>query len=553
MKRQSESEITERKRQRAAAVAAAPPSDDAAASSVVPYDRLLDQLRRAVDRQYTRSPHLAAFEEFHLEDSERADALSSRAAELFEQIRQQDSSDPLALHHLAVIHHGTGYRMYLDKPDMAGEAISHWKKGLQAWAELVRDDAFWNTLRARWEQHLEKNPDDLLTQRLLQVNLNTFRHHIPNYLLNLHAAIVREHFQTDLDIAQAHLGVILESRFDAVAVENARRRLFEDLVGNVQDMCKSLRFDEARGKAERYVGMDEDYVPALCSVLKTCCAECKHLSANANHVERRRGLLQACEKYATHGLLRQQADHDLWAAEALRDFYLQGALAEFHGAKACGDSRRRNAGYDRALEWIKQAVAFERCGQKARELFQVICFAGAMDDINSEGSDRKLARRLLDAGLAAMPRDPELVAVNAYYYLRQGDEKRFRDELRNAETCNAAANNSNAANIIARLHEVAREDGVSRQVQDLMDKAMQAMRRQDFRAALRHWNTLETLAGQLPEELVAIVYFQKVQCELLTHDLSNARRSYQKARQHASPAVPHEMRKALDEWESLFQ
>jgi hypothetical protein len=551
MRRRDKSEISEPKKSRtpeqvATADAAAPTGGEAAL--VLSYSQLLDELHRAVDDQYARSPHLVVFEEFHMDDPERADLLSGKAAELFEQIRQQDPRDPLALHHLAVIHHGLGYRLHLDKTSAGGAAILHWKKGVEAWAELVRDDGFWDALRARWQRHRDKNPHDMLAQRLLQVDLNAFRRHIPNYILNLHVAIVREYFPTDLQVAKAHLGVILESGFEVAAIESARKRLFEDLVGNIQDMCKALKFAEARDRVERYLRIDGDHVAAICSALWICCAECKHLGVGGQEVERRLQLLQACEPHAAHRLLRQQAEHDLWAAESLRDFYLQGALAELHRGRGLKNNLRpRNAAFERALERSNQAVAFERCGQEARKLRGVIYWDGARGDIHSPDTDFGLARRLLDDGLANSPNDAELRAVNAEYYWNYGDERRFREELARAERCNEIDSSQDASRLIADLQECLQSGAcLPREVRRLQHKALESLQAGNARQALTHLASIKRAYPNLTADAAFELCYLEIVCHLKLDQIPQAINTAMRARPHMGPNTPPEARELID-------
>ena len=561
MKRRDKSEIFERKKVRVPSGAtAAVPSEGAVAASpppLVPYDHLLDQLHRAVDDQYTRSPHLAVFEEFHLDDPERTDLLSLKAAELFDQIRQRDPRDPLALHHLAVIHHGTGYRLHLDKKEMAGEAIVHWKKGVQAWAELVRNDGFWDALRARWQRHRDKNPHDMLVQRLLQVDLAAFRRHIPLHILNLHAAIVCESFHGDLKVAQAHMGLLLGSEFDARAVESVRKRLFEDLVGNVDDMCKALQFAEARQKVERYIQIDSGYLPALRAAVQVCCAECKHLAAGRQNCDERLRRLASCQATASNPdlIARAQHDRDILTAETLMEFHFQWALAEIHRAEACGENQvaPRNACFERALPKAQQAVAFEYCGQQARQLLQELCFGAAMANAGAENGDLRVARRFLDAGRKAAPQEPRLAALGALCHFRDDDMDRFRQELKNAERYNEAANDSTAANLIAQLRQLAERGGAQRELQRLFEKAGAAMRSHDFGGALACWTELERFVPELPDELVVVVYAQKAQCQFFTADWPGAKQSLRTARRRAGPGLSSEVRGLLDSLDDVLK
>ncbi|MCY2986344.1 MAG: hypothetical protein NTY19_00495 [Planctomycetota bacterium] len=423
-------------------------------SPAVPYATALDELHRAVDAQYARSPHLAVFEELQWDDPEHGDLLSLKAAELFEKIRREHPQDPLALHHLAVIYHGLGYRLQLAKQDLNSPAIvQHWRSGVQAWAALVGEQGFWELLRARWQLQADKNPSDLLTQRLLQVDLTAFRRHIPGHILKLHEGLVRD------------MGIILDSGFEPRVVKSVRKRLFESLaLKDVDGACGAFDFDTARCKAERYLQIDPQYVPALCAVLRVCCEQCKHLGISGETYERRLKLLAACAPHAEQPELIQQAENrESLPVDMLRAFYLEWAKADLHQAiYNASQQSRRNAAFERALERVHKAVAYERHGgQEARVLRGLIYWRGARDDINTRDSDMQLARRFLDDGLRRLPNDAELRTINAEYYWEYGDKQQFLLELAVAERCNQVDNSEDATKLIRELRDRA-ERGVCR-------------------------------------------------------------------------------------------
>ena len=563
MKRLTKSEIESRKKPAVpTATAADPRSEDAPSRPAVPYDVLLHDLGRAIDKQYARAPHLAVYEELGLDDPDRADPLNLRAAELFDAILQQNPEDTLALHHLAVIHHGMGFRLHMQQQD----AVVHWRKGIQAWARLVSNDGFWRELRARWQRQLEANADDILARQLLQVDLAAFRRRIPRNILRLHSSLLRDclssgpgaargRIASDHGVACEHMHLILESQFDAAAIESERRYLFHELVGDVHPLCDAQNFSEARDKVELYLKIDPTYVPAVCAGLQICCLECKSLGANGENRERRLALLKSAEHLARHAELvrRAESDRDILANDSLRDFHLAYSQAELEsGRDTTNDMVRRSSAFDRALTQAQRGVKYEHCGHRAHEMIGVVCFWGAIDDINTRGSDLKLARRMIDVGFTANPQDADLAAVNAYYYLRREDEKQFREALEKAEEMNSIANSSAATKIIAQLQEASRQDPASRGFQDVLKQAIQPMQRGQFDSALANLKQLEGIADNLDDEDAAWVYAFKAECLYKTERLSQAEAALRTAKRKAGPGPSADLRNKLAALEILL-
>jgi hypothetical protein len=356
--------------------------------------------------------------------------------------------------------------------------------------------------------------------------------------------------------------IILDSTFDEQVVQAVRRRLFDSLVGNLDQLCQGQQFAEARAKADAFLQLDPQYVPALCAVLRVCSEECRQSKAGGQNYEQRVQRLSGCAKQAEHRELLKLANEqrDLLASEALRDFYLEWADAEFDRALANKDRPSvRDPAYLQALRRIEQAVVHERCGQRARTMRHSICVAGALADINTEDTKCQLARQLIDAGLKAEPQDPHLTAVQAGYFLRQGDVDRCRAELAKAEQYNETSNDPNAASLINNIREVAEQmhaarsgrgggaPGAAAEVMRLLKQAGEAMEAGNYSRALDCWTQLEAHVPHLPDEAVVMVYAQKAQCQLLTGNLNSARQSYRQAVRRTGPGLPPNLRSLLQQ------
>lgn len=510
--------------------------------------RDLDECRRS-------APHLVAFAELKSDAAESSDLLSARAAELFEEIYRAHPDDPYVTHHLAILHHGRGFQLHLKKQGDSAEAIEFWQRGLQAWARLIKNDGFWNALSEQWTIRQQKYKNDMLVERLLRVDLGAFRRQIPNHLLNFHAAIAGEFCNTNPRLAAAHVQIMLQSGFDGDCIERARKRLHGSIVGDVDRACKELAFDRARQAVDSYLAIDPGYPHAICDALRICTSECEHLGTSEPEINKRIQLLQKAEPLANHGVLREAAKTEMFAAEALRNYHYCLACAHRDRADRLGNasSARKVQYYQEAQKHARTAVQWETCGQKARMCFRQVSINGAVADITLEGSSMAAARGLLDSAIQVNPNDPLLHALKGFYHLRKGDDASFKTELDKAERFNRTANDPEAAQMIANLKQAAESGGAAVQkINELVQNAVQAMQSRNFDRALSCLNEVEGHFKLLkPDDRCAVKWMQ-TQCHLLLGHAAQAKQCYRETRALMGPNTQPQLRNAIDEVSSLL-
>ncbi|MFV1964637.1 MAG: hypothetical protein ACC628_04385 [Pirellulaceae bacterium] len=531
MRRLSKSEVEQRKQRRQKQPAAKGPAPGKTPAKpdrpVVPFDQVVTLFKDSVVDYYAKVPHLRAFAQLRASDPASADLLNADAAALFEEVRQASPGDPIALHHLAIIHHGRGYQLHL-ADGKSTEAIRHWHNGVQAWAALVRNDAFWDRLSGRWRERWEASRNDMLVERLLRVDLKGFRRQIPGHLLGLHTAIVLESFQSEPAFAKEHMTIALKSDFETADIEAARQRVYTKLLGGIRRLCKAMKFAEARDLVNRYLTMDPDNPKALCDALVVCVAECKQEGVGDQKVAQR--LRRFAQEQTRASSLIERAKQDWSVAEALRDFYLQWADAEHDNGQSYGDvdSPARWKAYREAMRHAKVAVGYERCGDAARRLLLQICWNASVACFNAN-ADLDLVRDLVKDALLIDDADVGARAVNAYYYLRKQNDALFRQELKMAEDLNVVSGRPEVANLISQLKQAAEEDPKTRQVAKLFKQANDALAGGMHHAALEHLRELEPYESDLSKEDACTLHLLKTVCYMNQGSICEAQSSYRRA------------------------
>jgi hypothetical protein len=509
------------------------------------FPEILTEFAACVDACRQRNPHVAAFGELKATDGSSPDYLSLRAAKKFEEIRARAPDDPFALHHLAVIYHGTAYQLHQNRQHASTEAVPFWRQALQAWAALVHHDAFWQTLRTRWR---EAPGHDRLFERLLNADLDSARAQLPDYLLKIHVSIVEQCWEAEPEIAREHLKLIREAGFEPERTGRHLDGLYAGLVGDISQLLNDSRADDARNRLRAYLAIDPESARVRCDLLRVCVAECDPLSVRESTAQRK-ALLSAEEKHANHPAVLALAGSDLMAASQLCDYYYQWAMT-CNGQGLVTDQHDAEIGYfEEASRWAAKAMTFERCGQKARQLFLTACGNGAMGGLQGEANLWERARKLIDAGLAVAPEAPWLNALLALYHFRKNDRDRFRQQLQKAEQINSVEQNSEAASLLSNLRDLRNGDGLD----DLLKKGFDALGAQRVYEAIGHFEKLIQRQDRLPDDILVMVFAGAARAHTMAGDLGTARAMYQQARSHVGPGTDPQIRKLLDTVGGLFQ
>jgi len=491
----------------------------------------------SVEEYHQKTPHLAAFNELSTaKDHDRV--LSSQAAELWQTVLRNAPEDPLALHHTAIIRHGTGYRLHLEGGASALQAIDQWKQGVQAWAKLVKNDGFWDGLRQKWEERQSQPKGDMIAERLLTVDLPVFRRQLPKHLLALHANLAEDLAKTNPDLAAGHVKVILESGFSPSEVDWARQRVYRSLVKDVEILCKESQSDEAMERVKGYLRIDPDSAVGMADGLRVCKLEADRRSMNASEDSVLDRLFQGAKAWADHPALAHAGRNEVTLAAARSDFYTAWTRCLYQQARRARDEKditRALRLVEEAFSRAQAAVRCERRGPTALEWYHNVCVLGAFTDLNNDGKSRglRVSNRMIDAGLELEPNDPELHALRAYYHLIDGDEAACRRELTVAENLNRKSPNEEATGLISQLRGVIDENASFGRIKALIDSAVSAAKRNSFQEALRMMNEAEAIDASL-----IVIHIYKAQFHKLLGDPFSARASLRRAEGLSHDASP---------------
>jgi hypothetical protein len=508
-----------------------------------PFAETLQRFLESVEEYHQQTPHLTAFSE--LQKAEEAEkVLSGRAAELWEAVLRTSPDDPLALHHLAIIRHGTGYRMHLRRGAECRQAIEHWRRGVQAWARLMSNDAFWARLRRTWEErHSKAKHGDMVAERLLNVDLNAFRSQVPRHLLGLHASIAEDSVRSDPELAAGHMKIILESGFEAKFIDRTRRRVYESLVKDIDALWKDKDAPEALERVRAYLRIDPNYPRALADGLHVCKLEVDKWALDGSRESVLLRMFEEAKQWAEHPVVAGASDSEVSLANARADFYTSWATVlfqMFRRAMQAKDHSRALRHVEQAFEQLQPAISVKRPTSKAREMLHVICVSGACAEINHKrDGGLRLADRLLTAALKLDPNDPDLRAVRAYYYYAKDDQAAFKRELSEAESLNARCPSDTATSLIQDLKQQAEQGESINRIKELIDRAIAAANRSSFAEALRYLKEAEGI-----ESDIFILHFLKAQCHMLNQEPAKAAAALRRAEQLSDQAPP-DMRSEL--------
>jgi len=498
------------------------------------YGKSLREFRDRVEDYGRRNPYVGAYEA--LRDGEEVDrVIGLQSVELWEQIVEADRGDGLALHHLAIIHHGAGFHMHGIGTDRSA-AVEQWRRGLQAWKRLLGADSFWAALRRGWEKRVEASEGaDMLAQRLLTtVDLQAFRRQIPRHLLDVHAAIVQDCFSTDPELARQHLDLIRNGPFAGPDADRLCGNLYRTFTADLESLRADRRFAEAREKLETFLKIDPENERALVDLLGTTTGEVKRMEADGRPLRERKQRMEsavfAADRLQASGAVEQYA-----VAGAVREFFCAFAWMFVEAARNLPDLHgvQKPPLYEQGLKPAKRALEVETAGDVARIVVVVVCIEGTLTDFQFGTGSLEVARRLIKAGLKLIRDHPALHALQAVIYRQDMQSAKMRESLREAERLNRVHADQVATSLIAQLHEAAQDPAAARQ-QDCLNRANEAIQRRDYQEALRILDRADSLAGDDPEgpALKACCY-----CRMMQFD--EAEKAYREAKKRAgSKASP---------------
>lgn len=469
-----------------------------------------------------RHPHLPPFEV--LRESEGVAAvLSPQAADAWDEVLRQSPDDALALHHLAVIHHGTAYQLHFGAGKAPSAAVPHWKRALELWGTLIGTDSFWDRLRTVWDERHRASKGDLLAERLLTVDLGAFRRQLPAHLLSVHATIVQETWRTNPPLAAEHLKLIRTAPLPQGVVEQTIAGLYGLLVGDVGLMCTELRFDDARQALERFLQIDPDNVRALCDLLQVLCRECDRIGGDSGAFARREKLMESGRPWAERLVRQGDPQRNLFASDALRDYYVGFAL--LYKIEGDGFGNRKEFGRAgqllvKAFEQAEKALQYERAGQRAAQIYQVTAAEAALFNTSAD-NEAHITERVLRSAMTRFPNSALLHALRGFHHLRQGDRDGFTRDLDQAERLNRANPDPEATSLIANLRQAAQGATGSAH----MNRAIQALQREDFATARTAVKAAEAESGQ-----TAFTQALLAACCLRTTDVLEAIEAYKTAK-----------------------
>jgi len=499
------------------------------------YGKSLREFRDRVEDYGRRNPYVGAYEA--LRDGEEVDrVIGLQSVELWEQIVEADRGDGLALHHLAIIHHGAGFHMHGIGTDRSA-AVEQWRRGLQAWKRLLGADSFWAALRRNWEERVEASEGaDMIAQRLLTVDLQAFRRQIPRHLLGVHAAIVQVCFSTDPELARQHLDLIRNGPFAGPDADRLCGNLYRTFTADLESLCADRRFTEAREKLETLLKIDPENERALLDLLRTTTSEVERMEADGRPLEERKQRMEsavfAADRLQATGALEQYS-----AAGAVRDFFCAFALMFVEAARNLPDLHgvRKAPLYEQGLKPAKRALEVETAGDTARIVVAVICFEGTLTDLKFGMGSLDVGRRLTEDGLTLIRDHPVVHCLQAVVYLRDMQFAKMPEPLREAERLNRVHADPMATSLISQLHEAAQDPAAATQ-QGCLNRAHEAIQRRDYREALRVLNQADCLAGDSPDG-----YAMKACCHCRLLQFDEAEKAYREAKKRAgakpSPGV----------------
>ncbi|MGC0420873.1 hypothetical protein [Embleya sp. AB8] len=154
---------------------------------------------------------------------------SARAEELW-----TSGGGPWRTHHLAVALHARAYDLELAGDSEA--AFPYWKRALAYWAELCRDDAFWD----RMHEHLET----VTGAPIEAATVREVRERLPRDLLAPHLTLAADARVRDPLYARGQVDLVRESAFPPEVIADARADLVREVLVEVSRDVEEGRFDD---------------------------------------------------------------------------------------------------------------------------------------------------------------------------------------------------------------------------------------------------------------------------------------------------------------------
>jgi len=508
----------------------------------------LREFRDRVEDYGRRHPCVGAYEA--LRDGEQTDRVIGRqSVELWEQIVEADPDEGLALHHLAIIHHGAGFHLHGTAPDKSA-AVEQWRRGLEAWKRLLDADSFWEGLRERWRERVEASDGaDMLAQRLLtKVDLQAFRRQIPRHLLGVHVAIVQDCFSTDPELAGRHLDLIRNGPFAGPDADRLCGNLYRTFTSDLDSLRAERRFAEARQRLETFLKIDPDNERALMDLLRTATAEVERMEADGRPLPERKRRMESAV-FAADRLRATGAVEQFAAAGAVRDFFCAFAWMFIQAARDLPDLHgvQKPPLYEQGLQPARRALEVERAGDQARIVASIVCVEGSMVDFNFGMGSLDVARRLTEEGLKLIPDHPAVHALQAAIHLRDLQFDKMRESLREAERLNRVQADPAATSLIPQLRGVARDPAAAR-LQECLNRANEAIQRRDYRGALRVLDEADSPGSDAPD-----VPAMKAGCYCRLLEFGEAEKAYREAKRRAGAKPSPGVEAMLKQVEALLR
>jgi tetratricopeptide (TPR) repeat protein len=183
---------------------------------------------------------------------------ASQAIEIWTDRLTRSPDDWRTRHHLAIAHHARAFD--LEDSDDPQAADPDWRRALELWYGLWRDDAFWRDLASR----LETTSAD---------SVSALRERWPLDMLRVHLAIGLDETTKNYR-RRAQIRLLLGSPFPATIADQVRMEGFEQVTAHMPAAAwDSSSYDPEAIRVGlqavmRYIELDESFLPALKDLLR---------------------------------------------------------------------------------------------------------------------------------------------------------------------------------------------------------------------------------------------------------------------------------------------
>jgi tetratricopeptide (TPR) repeat protein len=512
-----------------------------------PIDEPLAQFADRVTRVLSESPHVVAYNRMRAaQGTDRV--LNEDSARLWEEYLRAHPDDPMALHHLAVIAHGRAIEAERQGLSDPAQLAALWTRALGYWSALWRQDTFWEGVKQRWKEALERG-DEPLAVTFDPQEWDRFRRRLPDFLLPIHCDRARQGLQSDPAEAKRWLTVIKKSGFDKTDINQVRGDLYAPFQPHDMGVKQQAGYAEAVKRIKEYLAADPDYAEALCDLARISGQWIAYLvNTQTGHEEERKSLddiVEGGRKAARHKAALALAREDSMSSQSLADFHL--AVREYAWQKAVAAYEREDIDeldrwLERAWQAAREAIPLERTGQCARDIFFRLldhAIRLKLDRVRGPNSSEfEKARELVQAGCEEDPKDPYLLRQMARMAAAEHKPDEFARLLEEAESEAQQRGNTELAGEINSL----RRNGPDREV------------------AMRHRREgIDHLKGNRPHEAVRCLEKALALCPneadlefhlgyacFLDSQVSRARQLLEKARTHALQHGPPDLLEAID-------